>query len=187
MKEILKKNRSMIIAVVLSLIIGVGFGRYATPEKVVIKTKNIEVERIVTVEKKVFIKQEIKKTAKKKHVITKKITKPDGTIVEEKIESEEDVTFADSTEKEATDLSNVKEKTTIKEVEKTTKYNTKKVQVSVLVGTSALTQSKDPFDFTGKYQLTYGVHATYQFLGPVSVGGYGISSGEFGVSVGFTF
>ncbi len=185
MMDKIKQHKKMIIATFAALIIGVGFGRYLSPEKVEIKVEKVEIEKIVTVEKKVFVKQETKKTSKKKNTKTKKVTKPDGTIIEEKIETEEDVTFADNREKEGSETSKSNEKTKINKREKEVKYNSKRVRVSGLVGIKS--PSSVPSEVFVQPNLMYGVHATYNFFGPVSIGMFGTSTDEFGISIGWEF
>ena len=186
MKDFLKKHRITAIVGLIALIIGVSFGRYATPEKVVIKTKEVEVEKIVVVEKKVLVKEEVKKTAKRKNISTKKVTKPDGTIIEETNESEEDVTFADTKEKEGSEVLTEKEAIKTTKAERETKFDTKRLKVSALVGVETDKVGgksgllKDP-------PMIYGIHASYSFFGPISVGAFGLTSKEFGISIGIQF
>lgn len=169
----------------LLLAVGVGFGRFLTPAEVSIKTETVEVEKVVTVEKVVYVKEEIRKTDSKKVTETKKITKPDGTVIEETKESNQDTTFSDNSEKVATDKSVTKEETTVhtKDVER--KYDTKKAHVSLLAGV-------DTGGFSGIRSLkpsvvVYGLHASYSFFGPISVGVFGTSTKEVGASVGLDF
>lgn len=172
-------------AVLLLLAIGVGFGRYLTPAEINIKTETIEVEKIVAVEKVVYVKEETRKTDSKKITETKKTTKPDGTVIEETKESNQDTTFSDNSQKVIKDKAIIKENisTNTKKTEK--KHDTKKAHVSILAGV-------DSKEFNGiedlvPQEMVYGIHASYSFFGPISVGMFGTTSKEFGLSVGLDF
>ena len=185
MLGIVKNNKKILVVALISLIIGVGVGRYATPEKVEVRYEKVEIEKIVTVEKKIYVKQEVKKTSKKKKTKSTKITKPDGTVIESTIEEEEDVAFADTREKEGSETSESNESSTRTNKTKETKYDTKRLRVSALVGvTSSSYMLSDPFD---EYNVIYGVHASYKFFGPISVGVFGLTSNTIGLSLGFDF
>ena len=190
MKELLKKHRVTIITAIVSVIVGVGFGRYATPEKVITKIEEVEVEKVVLVEKKVFVKEEVKKTAKRQNTKTLKTTKPDGTIIEETVTSSEDITFADSKSKEGSEKSLETENLKVNKNSKQTDFDTKRLKVSALVGVQIKDSSTKPLGVLHDIRnpnLVFGVHASYNFFGPVSVGAFGMSSKEFGVSIGFEF
>jgi hypothetical protein len=177
-------NKKTFLVVLVALIIGVAFGRYATPERVRIEIEKVEVERVVEVEKRIMVKEEVKKTSIKRNTQTEKITKPDGTVIEKTSESEEDVTFADNREKEGSEKGTDRT-TTSSETKKTdTKYNTKKVSVSVMAGVKDADSS-----FEKRYSdyLMYGVHAAYRFAGPFSVGAFATTTNEFGLSIGMDF
>jgi len=181
----IKENKITVFIAVACLVIGVAFGRWAAPEKVEYKKEIVEVTKEIVVEKKVFIKEEIKKEDKKKTKIVKKITKPDGTIIEETIESEEDSSFVGNTEKDQTDSSSESESSKSKTTEKETTNDKKKLQVSILAGLEVdKSTENDPF---GNYKYVYGVHAAYSFFGPISVGAFGTTSNQLGLSVGISF
>jgi len=175
------KNKSKIIVGLGALIVGLAFGRYAAPEKTKVVVEEIEIEKIIEVEKKIYIKEEVKKTASKTNTRTKKVTKPDGTIIEEKVESQEDVTFADTTQKEGSENTSLKESVSTNKTEKIVNYDKKKFKVSLLMSTNYEESALSVPD------LNYGVHATYNFFGPVSVGVFGLTSKEAGLSLGIEF
>ncbi|RLF65330.1 MAG: hypothetical protein DRN30_04160 [Thermoplasmata archaeon] len=179
-------NKVVVISVIVSLILGVAVGRYATPEKKVTVFEEKIVEKVVVVEKRIIVKIETKKTSKKTLVKTKKVTKPDGTIIEEKVETEEDTTFVDHKEKEGTETTTNNEKTVDVKKKREIKYNTKKLHVSLLVGAAGLDSASTDNVFQ-RYPVMYGVHASYKFFGPVSIGAFGTSTNEFGISVGLEF
>lgn len=181
-----KENKRSIISVLIALVIGVGFGRYATPEKVKVEYEKVFVDKIVTVEKKVYVKVETKKTKSKKNKKTRKVTKPDGTIIEETIESEEDTTLANNKETGGEERGTSKETSNTKKKVKDIKYDTKRLSVSLLAGVDA-PYSHDIEVLHKRFGMIYGVHATYQFMGPFSVGVFGTTSNEFGISVGMSF
>lgn len=190
MKESIKKHRITIIVAIVSVIVGVGFGRYATPEKVVTKIEEVEVERVVLVEKKVFVKEEVKKTAKRQNTKTLKTTKPDGTIIEETVTSSEDITFADSKSKEGSEKSLQTENTKKSQESKQTDFDTKRLKVSALVGVQIKDSSNKPLGVLHDIRNpdpVFGIHASYNFFGPISVGAFGLTSRELGVSIGFEF
>ena len=183
MLDKIKEHKITIIATVIALILGVAAGRYATPEKKVTIFEEKIVEKIVVVEKRIVVKVETKKTSKKKLVKTKKITKPDGTIIEEKIETEEDTTFADNREKEGTETNINKTKEVIVKKKREIKYNTKRLSLSLMVGAGGLDSARASSVFR-RHPIMYGVHATYKMFGPVSVGAFGTTTSEFGLSIG---
>lgn len=184
--ELTKGNKKSIISVLVALIVGVGFGRYATPEKVKTEYEKVFVDKIVTVEKKVYVKVETKTQEKKKNKKTRKVTKPDGTVIEETIESEEDSTFAGVDERAGEEKGSSSETTSTNKKLKDVKYDTKRLSVSVLAGINA--SDRLPSEaFNDTSNLMYGVHATYQFMGPFSVGAFGTTTKEFGISVGISF
>jgi hypothetical protein len=176
-----KEYKKIIIAVFVALVVGVAAGRYATPEKVIKEKefviKEVEIEKIV----KVMVKEEQKKTETKKSKTTKKVTNPDGTVTEETKETEEDLTFIDRSEKEKESKETSSEKSISGNSKKETKFNTKKVSVSVLAGI------KSGPEWYSYPETVFGAHIKYNFLGPVSVGAFGTTSNEFGLSVGIDF
>lgn len=181
MLDKIKSYKKMIIAVIISLIVGVAGGRYATPSKVIKEKELVIVEKEVEKIVKVFIKEEKKKTETKKSKETKKVTNPDGTVTEETKETEEDLTFTDTNEKEHNSKETSNETTVSGKTTSETKFNTNKISASALIGIQAKKEWYNKPDFV------YGAHAKYNFLGPVSIGVFGMSSNEAGLSVGIDF
>lgn len=180
----LKQNKAMVVAILASLVIGVAFGRWATPEKVVKVVETVEIEKEIVIEKKVLVKEEVKKSAKRVNKKTKKVTKPDGTVIEESVESTEDVKFADTSSKEGSSTEAIRSSTSVSKKEQSTAYKSKYLSVSLLAG------AYRPSDEPGRYRgldLMYGLHAQYRFLGPVSVGAFATTTNEYGLSVGIEF
>lgn len=183
MKFISKVSKTKVIVFVVVFVLGAALGRYATPEKVTVEIEKVEVERIVEIEKKVFVKDETKKTSVKRNTQTEKVTKPDGTIIEKTSESEEDITFATNKEGESTEKGTEKTSSTSESKKTETKYDTKKLSASLMAGVKTDTPDNASFD----NYLMYGVHVSYRFAGPFSVGVFGTTTSEFGVSVGLDF
>lgn len=181
MLDKIKSYKNTIYAVLIALIVGVAAGRYATPEKVIKEKEFVIVEKEVEKIVKVMVKEEQKKTETKKSKTTKKVTKPDGTVTEETKETEEDLTFAETKEKEENSKESSNEKSLSGKTNKETKFNTNKLSVSALAGIATKKEWYKSPDFI------YGAHAKYNFLGPISVGAFGMSSNEVGISIGIDF
>jgi peptidoglycan hydrolase-like amidase len=54
---------------------------------------------------------------------------------------------------------------------------TSKINVSVLAGT----------DVTSRFKPEYGISINKEFIGPVTIGAFGMTNGVLGVSIGITF
>lgn len=177
-------NKKMIMTVSAALLSGVVFGRYLAPKKVEIEIKEVEVERVVVVEKKVLVKEEVKQSSQKVNTETRTITKPDGTVIEEKVESREDITFADRREGSRSESSTLDERMTSREETRRTEHGSSLLRVSGMIGAKSSEVSS-----LSEYRqfMIYGAHAQYRIFGPVSVGVFGLTSKEFGVSIGIDF
>ena len=152
---------------VVALAAAFGAGRWATPEKIVIQTKTVEVEKKVEDTKK-DVAQHVHKTTK-----TVVVDKPNG----EKDTSTEVV--EDDNNDTKTDDKVVDNKTSDTESTKTTSYASSKVSVMGMFGSQL---SLPPFS-----PPVYGLSITKPVWGPLTVGAWGLSSGVAGISLGLTF
>lgn len=156
-------DKRQVIVGVLLLVGAFASGRFMAPAKV--KTE----EKIVYVEKTEKSKQT--DTDKKKHVTTIKTeeTRPDGTkFVTTKTEENTD-TNRSSTTKENTEKSKTEERSKLVE------SGAGKVNLSALGGLDVFNLTKPP---------VFGAHATKAFLGPFTLGVWGLSNGTGGLSLG---
>lgn len=151
-----------IIALLVSLATAFAFGRYTVPEKIKIEKQIVEVEK----------KTETESTDKRLHKKIKKtiVKKPDGTT-----ESSTTITY-DSDDKKDTKQSDQLAKS-VDEKKEVTKQGSP-VTISALAGVNVTSPSSG---------IVYGASVTKPILGPVTVGGFGLSNGTAGGSVGLTF
>lgn len=159
-----------IIIVVVSLGTAFAVGRYTVPEK--IKT----VVQTVEVEKKVVTTDTDKKEKKHKEVVVTDTKNKDGsettttkTVEDTNLDNKTNDKIADNTSDTKTDS---------KEVTKTGS----RLNISALGGVP-ISLSSGP----GIGKFVYGVHVSRDLIGPISVGLWGLSSSEFGMSIGLTF
>lgn len=151
-----------VIGLAVLFAVGVAVGRYTLPAKVV--TKEIVKVEIREVEKKVTNKHT------DKVVVIVETKKPDGTVVTEKRIVDKSVidTVTDKTK----DTKSESNKETTKE------YAKNAYSIRALVGK----------DFSSAASpLVYGAAFDRKFLGPITVGVFGFTSGLGGVSVGLNF
>lgn len=181
----IKQYRNILIAILVSLLVGGAFGRWITPEKIEIVKEQVEVEIEKVVEKKVYVTKYVEKKTKKTVKHTKKITKPDGTVIEETSEKEEDTSVVDnSTKKEdSTDSESTSEKS--EKYTKKVKNVKRKWHAVAMVGVDPDREINDISEFENK--MTYGAMVDYKLFGPISVGVYGTTAVEFGLTVGLDF
>jgi len=118
-----------------------------------------KIEKLDTIEKKIEILEQIKKT--KTHKVSVMEIKPDGS---KKITVTEDT----KTDTEAQSIS--KDDT---HVQKSISVKTGATRASVLIG----------WDFNST-QMTYGASISKNILGPVSIGAWGLTNKTLGVSFG---
>lgn len=147
------------VGLVLSIaVLGYAAGRYTTPIKVVEKT--------VVVEKIVKVKDEEKD--QHKEVTKTTVTKPDGST------QTTETTVTDTKKKTQTDTVADKDVST----EKSVTFEQSRITISAMFGSNLSGLFVPP---------VYGLSATKPILGPVTLGGWGLSTGVFGVSLGVTF
>lgn len=140
-------------------------GRYTTPERIEIRKETVTVE----VEKKQTTKdQKIEQNKKKTEV---EITRPDGTKIKK--------TVTETDKKKDTQIEQTveREKDT-KETETKIVENPRRLTISVIGGPN-FTDLKSP--------LAFGGHISRPFLGPITLGVWGLNSGVGGLSLGLQF
>lgn len=139
-------------------------GRYTAPEKIKIETKIVEVEKKTDQTKKKSKENTRRKTTKRK------TTKPDGEVIEETIK-EKETSQTDTTENKTTE-ENRKSSSTSKEQT----AGGSRVNLSALGG----------FDLnTGR--PIYGASLTKSFIGPTTIGIWGLNNLSCGVTLGISF
>lgn len=148
------------------LILGAfAFGRYSAPEKIKVEKEIVRVE----VEKKEKSKDQ--SVDEQKDTTTIEVTKPDGTKIKKRVVRQDRKTET-STDEKTDRVSQTKKKET-KVVE-----NSRRISVSVIAGPN-FTDLKAP--------IVFGGYISRPFMGPVTLGIWGLSSGVGGVSVGLQF
>lgn len=155
------KQKAIVVVVYTASIAAITI--YVSPTKVKIETKTVEVVKTVEVAK---TDTDTQKHTKKK---TTERTLPTGEKVVTTIEVDDTNTAHKTDTTVATDDSKMTDKT--KEVTR----STDKVNLSVLA-------SINPFNVS--QGITYGGSVTKQILGPFTLGAFGFTSGQFGMSVG---
>lgn len=153
-------RRTKIIVSVVALAISFAFGRYLTPTKT--ETK------IVTITKEVESKQTDKDTNDHKKTVIHEIVKPSG-------EKDTTTTITDDRSSD-TKIDDNKTTDVTKINDKTVTRGDSKVTISALGGYS--------FD---SRRVEYGASVTKPVLGPITLGIYGLTAPEFGVSLGLQF
>jgi len=160
-----KLDRKKLIGVGILVLVAYAFGRYSVPERVEIKKEIVTVE----VEKKETHKDQSVDQNKKKTEI--ELTRPDGTKYKKVItqtDKKTDTQIDQTVERE-------KEQT---QRESTVIENPRRLNLSVLAGPN-FTNFKEP--------LVYGGHVSRPFLGPITLGIWGLSNGTGGASIGLQF
>lgn len=159
--------------IVTALLIGVAFGRYTLPAKIVTKTET------VTVEKEVIknVETTSKDTNKDRELIVTETVKPDGTKIIEKHYVNKDQIKEDTTKVgTTTDVKSSDTKTSIVETNAKNDWNI-----------SALATKSHTDDDMFKGSLSYGVHVQRRILGPISIGAFGLTNRTAGISIGVSF
>lgn len=163
-------TRTKIIIAAVALIGAFGAGWYLTPTKVVTKTEIKEVIKEVVKEKESTTKDK----KNDKVVIVVETVYPDGRRVKEtKIVDKGSVTVNIDKDK-----SSETDKSTETKTEKTVERAAPSLAVSVLAAKDVTNLSAPP---------AFGASVTKRILGPFTVGGFGLSNGTAGVSVGVLF
>ena len=151
-------TKTKVAVVLVVAVLGYAAGRYTTPVKVV--EKRVEVEKVV---KNTDVDKEQRKETTKTTV-----TRPDGTT------ETKETTVTDTKKKTETEVVTDRRVSTEKEVT----FDSKKVTISLMLGSTLTSPFMPP---------VYGLSATKPILGPLTVGGWGLSTGVFGLSLGVTF
>lgn len=149
---------------VVTLLVVFAVGRYTAPEKIKVETK------IVEVEKKTEEKTKNKKKNDKRKTTKRKIVKPDGEVITEVIKEK------DNSETDTTKDKTVDENKKTKEEKKEETRGNNKINISALAG----------FDMrTGK--PIYGASISKSFIGPTTIGIWGLNNNSCGVTLGISF
>lgn len=170
--EFLNKNKWLILGAILLFVFGLSIGRYATPPDKVTKIEKVEIEKIV------YIKEQEKVEQKKKFKHTIEKTLPDGTIIKDTIETDEQNLFVK--EKEQSQEEKASSSKEEKEVGVTSKG---RWLINGMVGADV----SSGIDGQIKEILVYGIQVDYRILGPIHIGAWGVTSKEAGLSVGLEF
>lgn len=155
-----------IIIVSVAIVGSFALGRWATPERIKIETKTVEIERKTEDNKS----KEIEK--KNIKIITKEETRADGTK-----------TITTTTQDEST-TETLKHDISIDEINKSTD-TIKEVTNSSSKTTISLMAGADVTNIAGG--ISYGLSVSRPILGPLTIGAFGMSNKTGGVSVGITF
>jgi hypothetical protein len=158
-------NRKYVIAAVLALAASFAFGRFTAPARVEVKKEIVTVE----VEKKSTQKDQSVDQNKKTTEI--ELTRPDGTKIKKKVTQSEKQT-------------NTQVDQLVEHAAKTQETESKVIETASRL-TVSLIAGPNFTDF--KAPLTYGCHISRPFFGPVTLGVWGLSSGQGGISLGLQF
>lgn len=170
-------KRAIIIGLVI-LAVGFAFGRYSAPEKIKIEKETVIVEK-TTKETKENAKTHTGRDKKYRKIIVE-LVHPDGTK-ETRTEIVEDTTTNRVTEKR-TDSREENDSTTTSKETKTIETGRSKLIVSAMAGPSLSLSSGLSLG-----PISYGAHIQRNFLGPIMIGAWGLSSGTGGFSLGLMF
>lgn len=154
-----------IIITILVVLVSFAAGRFSTPVKIKTETK------IVTVEKEVEKKDEEKKSHRHVDTRTTMVVKPDGTK-ETTVTTSTDVNTGTAIKDSKTDSSQTLSDKSMEKVK-----DSGRTALSLLAGVDV----KSP---TG---IVYGISASRTFLGPLSLGIFGMTNNTCGASVGIVF
>ncbi len=157
-------NKIKIILIIAALTVSFAAGRYSVPTHTVTEAEKLEVEKIIETRN-----AEIEKERHKKTTITE-ITRPDGT--KEKTTVIESDTKTEKKDNSSTTTDTTKLELDKKEVVK----DSGRVTLSVLAGAPV----------HGPLAPIFGVSMTAPVLGPITVGVWGLTTSEVGVSLGLT-
>ncbi len=158
-------TRNKLILAAVALATSFAFGRYTVPQKIEIRHEVVTVE----VEKKDTHKDQ--QTEQNRKTTETEITRPDGTKVRRKVTETE--------KKTDTEIKQTVER------ERDQKVTDSKV-VTTFQGLSVSFIAGPNFTDLGSGYV-YGGHISRPFLGPVSLGVWGLSSGHGGISLGLQF
>ena len=154
-------TKQVIVGLLITLLVGIAIGRFTLPSKIITKVQTVEVEK----------KQQV--VDKKDNSVTTitQTKKPDGSVIT--------VTKIDSNVQTDTKTQQSDHKDTKSDKEVT--YDTRSLTISAIAAIR-------PFQGNGLASAPiYGGSVTYRILGPITVGGIGLSDGTIGGTLGFSF
>lgn len=158
-------SRSRLLYSVVALVVAFAFGRYTAPDRIEIKRE------IVTVEVENKQTQKDQSIDQNKKTTEIHVTRPDGTTFKKKITQTE--------KKTDTQLNQ-----TIEREKDTTQRESKVVETSRRLSVSVIAGP----DFTNfAAPIVFGGHISRPFIGPISLGIWGLNSGVGGMSLGLQF
>ncbi len=192
-------NRVLLASLAALVLLTLSFaaGRYTAPTKLVeSKTHTETVIKLQTIEQKVdtaellkLVRDEMAKIAKDVQKTTTKVTKPDGTIEETTVETDKSKietgtkTTVDSSKTDKSDVHThlLDEHLKLDQQFKSTETSSAKWSVGVLAGWQTLGAAPS-FNLVPTYdRLVVGVSVDHKLLGPLWVGGFGMSTGLLGI------
>lgn len=157
------------------LVLGIALGRYTLPARV--ETKTVTQTVVQTVTKTVEVdKSEEHRDKELQETIVKK---PDGTVITTKtwidktVVSREDDKGNDSTTNSSTNTT----------TDTVTVYDTNQYSLQLMIGKNF----GNADSFIPGSEFVYGAQLNKKFIGPVSMGVFGLTDKTFGVSVGLVF
>lgn len=164
-----------VLAAILALGVAFAFGRYTAPEKVKIEKEIVKVEDTRKEEtKNVSTDSQRDKRVEK---VTTEVVRPDGTreTTTRLVEDTKSTRSRDS----ATDSREESHTASTEKSSETIEYGRNKLSLSVLAGA--------PISFSsGPGSMIYGGHISRNFLGPITIGVWGLSNGTGGFSLGLS-
>lgn len=149
---------------VATLVCGVAMGYYATPQKIKIETRVIEVEKKTESTKTRTTKDKRKETV---------VTKPDGTVIK---------TVEDSTTNRDTESDKEEQRKRLENKSEERSREGRLISLSLLTGVPISLSSGVGFG-----SIVYGLHGSATVLGPISLGVWGLSNASGGFSLGVNF
>lgn len=172
--------KNAIIGGFIILVIGAAVGRFSLPAKVVTKTETKTVTQTVTkvVTKTVYQKAVVDDKNKVTTITT--TVSPNGTKTTTTTITDKSI-ISSNTDKTAQSNSNTASNSSSDTVStKTTTYSKNDWLVS------GIAASRIPLS-SGGSPIEYGAAVNRRILGPIYVGGFGLSGGTYGVSAGLSF
>lgn len=158
-------TKQTLLLIIIVFIIGLATGRYTLPAKIEVH----EVVKTIIDDKKTDDKKTVV-DANKDTVVT--VTKyPDGRIVTETHYVDKSTTTTVDNKKEDDSTKTTDDKTSV------TTYDTNRYHLSLLAG-------KDLSNLTG---TSVGLSVDKKFIGPISLGLFGFTNKNVGLSIGLSF
>ena len=169
-------NRKLLAGAALLLLVGFAFGRWSAPEKIKIEKEQVQIDT-VTKDKDTKLTTNTDRDKKLNTTITE-TTKPDGT----KIKTTQII--EDTSTKRSTNTDDHTQETDAKiTVNRESKEVDNKKPSLALHGLVGV----DASHLSSAMQPIYGGAIDKNIFGPISVGGWGLSNGTCGLSIGITF